>query len=153
MKLVRIHYIFYIYKHILHPVCFPFVAYVCTYLLYIFDNICRNRNSSLWTSYTVRYCIYVAFLISHEYWLILIIISVDVPHRALFGLFEGLKPCRDGNLVWTRFHSQSKISAEIQLLPWNLFNPQPVEQHGEKDKHLQTCKSITKTAPLPHAED
>lgn len=50
-------------------------------------------------------------------------------------------------------HSQTKISAEIQLLPWNILDPQPMEQRGEKDKHLQTCKSITKTTSLPHAKD
>lgn len=67
--------------------------------------------------------------------------------------FGGLKSREDGNPIWTRFHSQTKIGAEIQLLPWNIFNPQPMEQRGEKDEHLQTCKSITKTSSLPHAED
>lgn len=74
-------------------------------------------------------------------------------HTTQFGFFEGLKPCRDCNLVRTWFHSQSKVSAEIQLQPWNLLDPQPVEQRGEKDEHLQSCKSITKAAPLPHAKD
>lgn len=28
-----------------------------------------------------------------------------------------------------------------------------MEQSSEKDKHLQTCKSVAKAAPLSHAED
>lgn len=65
----------------------------------------------------------------------------------------GLKPRGNCNPVRTWFHSQPKIGAEIQLLPGNVFNPQPVKQRGEKDKHLQTGKSVTETASLPHAEE
>lgn len=67
--------------------------------------------------------------------------------------FGCLKSRGDVDPVWTWFHSKAKISAEIQLLPWNIFDLQPVEQCSQKDKHLQTCKSITETASLPHAED
>lgn len=65
----------------------------------------------------------------------------------------GLKSWSDSNVVWTWFHSETKVGAEIQILPCNIFNPQPMEQCGEKDKHLQTCKSIAQTSSLPHAED
>lgn len=74
-------------------------------------------------------------------------------HREHHLFFGRLKSRRDGYPVWTRFHSQTKISAEVQLLPWNIVNLQTLEQRGEKDEHLQTCKSITETASLPHAED
>lgn len=99
------------------------------------------------------------FKVSQIRWLIITIIvrtcvvifqNIHREHHLFFG---GLKSWRDGYPVWTRFHSQTKICAEVQLLPWNAVNLQPVEQRGEKDKHLQTCKSVTETASLPHAED
>lgn len=75
------------------------------------------------------------------------------PHGASFGVLRFLKPRGDSYTVWAWFHCQTKVGAEIQLLPWNVFNSQPVEQRGEKHKHFQAGKSITKTASLAHAKD
>lgn len=86
-------------------------------------------------------------------WQIIAIIIPKYSFKASNVFFRGLKSWGDCNPVWTWFHRQTKISAEVKLLPRYIFNPQPMEQHGQKDKHLQTCKSVTKTASLPHAKD
>lgn len=64
-----------------------------------------------------------------------------------------LKSWGDGDPVWTWFHSQPKISAEVELLLGCVFDPSPMEQRRQKDKHLQTRKSVTKTTSLSHSKD
>lgn len=101
----------------------------------IFILFLQNLNTFLYT-------IYFHFVV--DVW------NIHTEHNLFVG---GLKPRGNCNPVRTWFHSQPKIGAEIQLLPGNVFNPQPVKQRGEKDKHLQTGKSVTETASLPHAEE
>lgn len=79
--------------------------------------------------------------------------NVNVKLKASNVFSRVLKSRGDGNPVWTGFHSQTKISAEVELLLGYVFNPSPMEQRRQKDKHLQTCESVAKTASLSHTKD
>lgn len=69
------------------------------------------------------------------------------------GFSRALNSGGDGNPVGAWFHSQAKISAEVQLLLGYIFNPSPMEQRRQEDKHLQTGKSVPETASLSHSKD